>query len=310
MWSEIATPPSAPEEGGASGHGHLYDEFAFAIAASLTLLYIPAETAAAMASGSFALLADAGQKLFYLISLSMPWGASLLRHRAPSPRYTFGLGATSILAAIGHAVLLLVVAGAFATEAIRRFYLPVPIASSIVILVSGAGLLISIMTVFLLTSARSTGLKLSKVLFSMARDILVTGAVLISGIAIWYTGWLWFDPLVSLLVIFAFIIGLWSTLRESLGLALGAVPEGINSQMVSDYLLSQPGVVSVHDLHIWAITTTEAFLTCHFVMPSGHPGDSWLRAIARDLRNKFGIQHVTIQIELGDLEQEGSNDPD
>jgi len=258
---------------------------------------------AGILSGSLALIADAGHNLGDVLSLSLAWGAAVLSRRRPSDRFTYGLRSSSILAALANAIILLVVTGGIAWEAVWRISHPVPVASAIIIWVAAAGILVNGVTALLFASGRRRDLNLKGAFLHMAADTLVTAAVVAAGIAIWLTGWLWLDPAVSLFVSAVIVLGTWRLVKSAIGLALDAVPEGVDAAAVRAHLLTAPGVVGLHDLHIWGMSTTETALTCHLVMPGGHPGDAILSRIAHELRHRFGIAHTTIQIELADTDE-------
>src|SRR6516162_606284 len=276
---------------------------AFAVGIALNLAYVGGEAVAGILSGSLALLADAGHNLGDVLGLSLAWGAALLSRRQPSGRFTYGLRSSSILAALGNAIILLVVTGGIAWEAISRIAHPVPVAGGIVIAVAVAGILVNGVTALLFASGHPRDLNVKSTFLHMAADTLVTAGVVAAGIAIWLTGRLWIDPAVSLIVSAVIVIGTWGLMKSAMGLALDAVPEGIDAAAVRAHLLEIPGVTGLHDLHIWGMSTTETALTCHLVMPAGHPGDATLGAIAEQLHHRFGIHHATIQIELADTDE-------
>ena len=276
---------------------------AFAIGVALNLAYVVGGAVAGIVSGSLALLADAGHNLGDVLGLSLAWGAALLSRRQPSGRFTYGLRSSSILAALANAIILLVVTGGIAWEAIGRIAHPVPVASLIVIGVAAAGILVNGVTALLFASRHPRDLNVKSIFVHMAADTLVTGGVVIAGIAIWLTGQLWIDPAVSLIVSAVIVIGTWGVMKSAMGLALNAVPEGVDIAAVRDHLLTVPGVSTLHDLHIWGMSTTETALTCHLLMPGGHPGDAVLNTVAQQLDQRFGIHHVTLQNELADSEE-------
>jgi cobalt-zinc-cadmium efflux system protein len=289
--------------GHSHAHAHLDYGRAFAVGITLNLVYVAGEVVAGILSGSLALIADAGHNLGDVLSLSLAWGAAVLSRRRPSGRFTYGLRSSSILAALANAIILLVVTGGIAWEAVRRISHPVPVASTIVIWVAAAGILVNGVTALLFASGRPRDLNLRSAFVHMAADTLVTAAVVAVGIAIWLTGWLWLDPATSLFVSAVIVIGTWGLVKSAIGLALDAVPEGVDSAAVRAHLLGIPGVTALHDLHIWGMSTTETALTCHLVMPDGHPGDALLNGIADQLHHRFGIHHATIQIELADTDE-------
>jgi cobalt-zinc-cadmium efflux system protein len=291
----------------AVGHGHVHAHLdygrAFAIGIALNLVYVVAEAAAGLISGSLALLADAGHNLGDVLSLSLAWGAAVLSRRRPSGRFTYGLRSSSILAALANAIILLVVTGGIAWEALGRLSRPVSVDATIVIWVAAAGILVNGVTALLFSSGSRRDLNLKSVFLHMAADTLVTASVVAAGIAIALTGWLWLDPAVSLFVSAVIVFGTWGLMKSAIGLALDAVPEGVDAAAVRAHLLDIRGVTGLHDLHIWGMSTTETALTCHLVMPDGHPGDAMLNGIAEQLHHRFGIHHATIQIELADTEE-------
>jgi len=291
----------------AVGHSHAHARLdygrAFAIGITLNLVYVVAEAAAGLISGSLALLADAGHNLGDVLSLSLAWGAAVLSRRRPSGRFTYGLRSSSILAALANAIILLVVTGGIAWEALGRLSRPVSVAATIVIWVAAAGILVNGVTALLFASGNRRDLNLKSVFLHMAADTLVTASVVAAGIAIALTGWLWLDPAVSLFVSAVIVFGTWGLMKSAIGLALDAVPEGVDAAAVRAHLLDIRGVKGLHDLHIWGMSTTETALTCHLVMPDGHPGDAMLNGIAEQLHHRFGIHHATIQIELADTEE-------
>jgi cobalt-zinc-cadmium efflux system protein len=286
-------------------HSHAQLDYgrAFAIGIALNLVYVVGEAVGGIFSGSLALLADAGHNLSDVLSLSLSWGAALLSRRQPSGRFTYGLRSSSILAALANAIILLLVTGGIAWEALERLSHPVPVASTIVIWVAAAGILVNGVTALLFASGSQRDLNLKSAFLHMAADTLVTASVVAAGIAIALTGWLWLDPVVSLVVSAVIVVGTWSLMKSAIGLALDAVPEGIDATAVRAHLLGTPGVTGLHDLHIWGMSTTETALTCHLVMPGGHPGDAMLNGIAQQLDHRFGIHHATIQIELADADE-------
>jgi cobalt-zinc-cadmium efflux system protein len=286
-------------------HQHSENDYghAFAIGIALNLAYVIGEATAGFLSGSLALLADAGHNLSDVLGLALSWGAAILSRRSPSGRFTYGLRSSSILAALTNAVILLVVTGGVAWEAVLRFANPVPVKSGVMIWVAAAGIVVNGGTALLFASGRDRDLNIKSAFLHMAADTLVTTGIVVAGIAIHLFGWLWLDPAVSLVVSVVIVAGTWSLLKNAIGLALDAVPEGVDAAAVRAHLAGLPGVTALHDLHIWGMSTTETALTCHLVMPSGHPGDATLNAITHELHNRFGIAHATIQIELADSDQ-------
>jgi cobalt-zinc-cadmium efflux system protein len=292
-------------------HGHIHQHAlepadygrVFAIGIGLNLAYVAAEAVFGVFASSLALLADAGHNLSDVLGLALSWGAALLSRRQPSGRFTYGLRSSSILAALANAIILLVVTGGIAWEALWRLRHPEPVVGTTIAVVAAIGIVVNGATALLFASGRRGDLNLRSAFVHMLADALVTAGVVVSGLLILLTGLDWLDPLVSLVVSAVIVYGTWDLMRQSLGLALGAVPESIDLVAVREHLLALPGVVAIHDLHIWAMSTTETALTCHLVIPAGHPGDAVLTQVARNLEHRFGIQHTTIQIELADSDE-------
>jgi len=289
------------------GHSHAAAALdygrAFAIGVALNLGYVVAEAGIGAASGSLALIADAGHNLGDVLGLFLSWGAAVLSQRRPGGRYTYGYRASSILAALANAVILLVVTGGIAWEGLWRLWHPVPVAGTTIAWVGAVGILVNGTTALMFAAGRSADLNRRSVFLHMMADALVTAGVVVAGIAIALTGLTWLDPAVSLVVSAVIVYGTWGLVRQAMRLALDAVPEGIDAETVRSHLLSLPGVIAIHDLHIWGMSTTENALTCHLVIPGGHPGDAVLSQAARELEARFGIHHTTIQIELADTDE-------
>jgi cobalt-zinc-cadmium efflux system protein len=284
------------------GRGEANYGRAFAIGIVANLAYLGGEAIAGIFSGSLALLADAGHNLGDVLGLALSWGAAVLGRRQPSGRFTYGLRSSSILAALANAIILLVVTGGIAWEAIWRISHPMPVASGIIVAVAAIGIFVNGGTALLFSSGAGD-LNVKSAFFHLAADALVTAGVVATGVVIWLTNWLWLDPLVSLMVSVVIVFGTWRLLKSAIGLALDAVPEGLDAAAVRTHLLALPGVAGLHDLHIWGMSTTETALTCHLIMPNGHPGDAVLNEMAQQLHHRFGIQHATIQIELADSDE-------
>jgi len=287
------------------GHGHPHAPAAgqgraFAIGVALNLAFVAVEAGFGVRANSMALLADAGHNLSDVLALALAWGATLLGRREPSHRFTYGLGSTSILAALINAMTLMLVVGAIAWQAVLRLQNPSPVAEGTVIWVAAVGIVINGATALLFLGGHAHDLNRRGAFLHMAGDALVSLGVVLAGIAIVYTGWQWLDPALSLVIAVVIVAGTWGLLRDSLRLSLHAVPEHIDAAAIRDYLAAQEGVAEVHDLHIWGISTTDAALTGHLVMPRGHPGDQFLGRICGELRERFGVGHATLQIETGD----------
>jgi cobalt-zinc-cadmium efflux system protein len=283
-------------------HLHAPDSFgmAFAVGIGLNLTFVAVEFVYGVLANSVALIADAGHNLSDVLGLVIAWIASALTKRAPSSRYTYGLGGSSILAAVFNAVLLLVAVGAIAWEAVLRLFHPEPVASGTVMIVAAVGIIINGVTAWLFASGRKSDLNIRGAFLHMVADAAVSAGVVVAALLILFTGWFWLDPLTSLVIVGVIVWGTWGLLRDSLAMSVDAVPASIDPQAVRSYLSSCAGVAAVHDLHIWPLSTTENALTAHLVLPGGHPGDEFLLKAATELRQRFGIGHTTLQIEISE----------
>ena len=287
------------------GHGHAhapasYDR-AFAIGIGLNVLYLAAEAGAGLWTGSVALLADAGHNLSDVLGLGVAWGGAALARRPATKRFTYGFKSSTILAAMLNSLLLMLALGAVVLEAGQRFAEPAPIAGREVAAVAAIGILVNGFTAWLFARGRHGDVNIRGAYLHMAADAAVSAGVVAAGLLIWWTGFAWIDPLVSLAI--AGII-IWQTaglLRETGEMALQAVPRDLDYDKVRMALRVLPGVDRVHDLHIWPMSTTEPVLTAHLVMPGGCPGDAFLREAQAMLREQYGIGHATLQVERGDV---------
>jgi cobalt-zinc-cadmium efflux system protein len=283
--------------GGAHGHAPASFGRAFAIGVALNLGFVVVEAIYGILGNSVALLADAGHNLSDVLALAVAWLASELVKRAPTARFTYGLRGSSILAALFNAVCLLVTVGAISWEAIRRLGTPEPVAGKTVMIVAALGIVVNGVTAWLFAGGKSD-INLRGAFVHMASDAVVAAGVVAAGFVILLTGWLWIDPVVSLAINGVIVWATWGLLRDSLGMAMAAAPPGVDPDQVRAFLLGRTGVESLHDLHIWPMSTTEVALTCHLVMPQGHPGDGFLHQLSADLAKRFQIVHSTAQIEI------------
>ncbi len=283
-------------------HGAAPKDFgnAFLIGIGLNLGFVIAEAIFGVRSHSIALLADAGHNLSDVLGLVFAWAASLLMRRPTTTRHTYGFRRSSVLAAIGNAVLLLTTTGAIAWEGIQRLIHPAAVGTATVMAVASAGIGINMATALLFRGDRHGDLNVRAAYAHMLGDAAVAAGVVLAGLLIWVTGALWIDPAVSLLIAGLVVLATWRLLRESVNLALDAVPEHIDQAGVRDYLAGIDGVAEVHDLHIWGMSTTEVALTAHLVRPGGLATDAMLGRVCHELKDRFAIDHVTLQIELGD----------
>jgi len=290
------------QHGHQHGHGHHAPSpgqrgRAFALAITLNLAFVVAEVVAGLASGSMALVADAGHNLSDVLSLVLAWGASVLAARPPSARFTWGFKSSSILASLANAALLWVALGAILAETIRRFGDPAPVQGQTMIVVAAAGIVVNGASAVLFAAGRKTDLNLRAAFQHLVADAAVSAGVVIAGIAVMLTGRSWIDPVTSLAITAIIAWGSWGLLRDSVKMGLLGVPDAIDEAQVRDFLAGLPGVTAVHDLHIWPLSTTETALTAHLVMPAGHPGDAFLHHLAHELDHDFGIGHATVQVE-------------
>ncbi|MFZ0610959.1 MAG: cation diffusion facilitator family transporter [Desulfobacterales bacterium] len=291
---------SSPHHTHGHNHGPVDYTKAFAIGVALNFGFVIAEVIFGLTADSLALLADAGHNLSDVAGLLLAWGASLLSRLQPTARRTYGWRSTTILAALVNAVILLVAVGGIALESVQRFKDPAPSAGETIIFVAAVGVIVNTVTALLFLSGREKDLNIRGAFLHMAADAGVSVGVVLAGIGIMTTGWLWIDPLVSLLIVAIILVSTWGLLKESMNLALQAVPAGIDSQAVTGYLSGLPGVTAVHDLHIWAISTTETALTAHLVKPDPAGDDLLITQARRDLFENFGIDHLTVQWERND----------
>jgi cobalt-zinc-cadmium efflux system protein len=283
------------------GHSHGHGDYgrAFAIGVLLNSAFVLVEAGFGLWSGSMALVADAGHNLSDVMSLLIAWGAAYMAARPASSRFTYGYKSSSILAALANAGLLLVALGAILFETIDRLFDPAPVHGWTMIAVAGVGIVINGATALLFASGRKHDINIRGAFMHMAADALVSVGVVIAGVAILLTGGWWIDPVTSLIIVAIIGVGTWGLLRDSVKLALLAVPDAIDEAAVRAYLAGLPGVAAVHDLHIWPMSTTETALTAHLVMPDGPPGDAFLHELAHELEHRFHIGHATVQVETG-----------
>jgi cobalt-zinc-cadmium efflux system protein len=291
-------------------HGHSHTLTAdgvnarMGIAVILNLIFVATEGTFGFLSNSVALIADAGHNLGDVLGLVFAWTAIRLARRPPGGRFTYGLGRSSVLAALTNAVLLLLACGAIAWEAIGRLSVPPPVAGATVMGVAAIGIVLNGISAWLLHKGSHDDLNRRSAFLHMVSDAAVSAGVLISGGLILITGWNWLDPVASLLVIAVILVSTWSLLRDSVHLSLDGVPSGVNSSAVMSYLAGQRGVTDVHDLHIWALSTTSVALTAHLVVPDRDAEDALLGSLTPFLKTRFRIDHATLQIERDHCEHD------
>ncbi len=285
-------------------HGHSHGpapaERGFALGVSLNAGFVVLEVAAGLVAGSMALLADAGHNLSDVLGLALAWVAVRLARRLPSGRRTYGWHRGTILAALGNAMLLLVAVGAITLESVQRLLDPAPVATGFMLWVAAAGILVNGGTALLFARGRAADINRRGAYLHMLADAGVSAGVVVGALLIQATGWTWVDPVLGLGIAGVILVGTWGLLQESADLAMDAVPAGIDPGAVAAWLRQQPGVAELHDLHIWAISTTETALTAHLVRPGSAMDDGFLAALSAGLRSRFGIGHATLQVEAGD----------
>ncbi|KND60632.1 Cobalt-zinc-cadmium resistance protein CzcD [Candidatus Burkholderia verschuerenii] len=289
---------------GAGGHHHHHapqegQGRTFALAVGLNVLIVVVQAVYGVLAHSTALLADAGHNLSDVLGLLLAWAAVWLGQRRPSARYTFGLGSSSILASLANAALLLFACGAIVLESIQRLLNPAPVAGLDVFVVATLGLIVNGFSAWLFMRGSKEDLNVRGAFLHMAADAAISAAVAVSGLVILFTGASWLDPLMSLIVVSVIVWGTWGLGRDAMRLAMGAVPPGVDMARIRTYLTRLPGVDDVHDLHVWALSTTENALTVHLVMPQGHPGDTFVQGVVATLRTDYAMHHSTLQVEFG-----------
>ncbi|WP_295409143.1 cation diffusion facilitator family transporter [uncultured Thiocystis sp.] len=272
---------------------------AFAIGIGLNLLYVAVEAFYGWRVDSLALLADAGHNLSDVGGLALAWGATLAGRLRANARHTYGWRRASILAAFANATVLLVAMGSLLWEAVHRLQAPAPTAGVTIMVIAAIGVVVNGITAALFMSGRKSDLNLRGAFLHMAADALVSLGVVAAGALYLWTAWSWLDPATSMVIALVIVIGTWGLFRQSLHLLFDGVPEQVDLPAVAAWLRERPGVTDIHDLHIWAISTTETALSVHLVMPNGHPGDAFLSETATALHAHFDIDHPTMQIEIG-----------
>jgi cobalt-zinc-cadmium efflux system protein len=291
------------DRGHSHGHGHHHHHVpadmgrAFALGVGLNTLFVAVEVAAGFWAGSMALLADAGHNLSDVLALLLAWGATILAKRAPSARRTYGLRKGTILASLANAVFLLLAIGAIVSESIQRLGEPHVVATRTVMLTAALGVVINTATALLFLRGSKGDLNVRGAFLHMAGDAAVSVAVVIGAGIIALTGLQWIDPALSLAIAVFIVVGTWGLLRDSVNLALDAAPRGIDVAEVRSWLAALPGVEEIHDLHIWAMSTTETALTAHVIRPANDDGDRFLHAACEGLAVRFNIGHATLQVE-------------
>jgi cobalt-zinc-cadmium efflux system protein len=297
----------------AHGHGHGHGDHghgaqlppetysrAFAAGIALNLAIVGAEIVYGVVGHSMALLSDAAHNASDVLGLALAWAATAVARRKPSARHTYGLRRMTILAALGNAVFLLVGTGGVGWEAIRRMGSPGQVDARVVMIVAGGAAVINGASALLFSQGRHKDLNLQSAFVHLAGDAAIAAGVVLSGLLVWKTGWMLLDPITSLVVSALVLLSTWSLLKASLNLALDAVPAGIDPEKVRAFLAELPGVTEIHDLHIWAMSTTENALTAHLVMPESGGNSTFLGDVCKALHERFHIEHSTLQVEPPD----------
>jgi cobalt-zinc-cadmium efflux system protein len=279
----------------AKGHGR-----AFAIGIGLNLTFVVVEVVAGIFAHSLALLADAGHNFGDVLGLGLAWGAAALAQRKPSARRTYGLRRTTIVASVTNAVILLFITGGLAWESVRRLFDPTAVASKVVIVVALVGTVLNVVAALPFLRGRHGDMNIRAAFSHLVADAALSLGVAVAGGVVLFTGWTWVDPAMSIVLAVTILVGTWSLMRGSLDLMLDAVPEGIDPDAVRAFLARLPGVVQIHDLHIWAMSTTETALTAHLVMPMVAHAPSFLSDACKAIHDEFGIAHATLQVDPED----------
>ncbi|WP_299203458.1 cation diffusion facilitator family transporter [uncultured Amphritea sp.] len=287
------------------GHSHQVANYnrAFAIGIALNIIFVVIEVIYGSLSESLALIADAGHNLSDVFSLLLAWGASYLARKAATEKRTYGLRKATVMASLGSAILLLIALGGIAWEAFGRFSNPTPVEGMTVIVVAAIGVVINTLTALLFFSGQKDDLNIKGAFLHMAADAVVSLGVVIAGLFILFNGWLWIDPVISLIIVAVILVGTWGLLKDSMNYALDAVPDSVDIPALKQYLNGLDSVERIHDLHVWPLSTTEIALTVHLVVSDSKPDNHFLRNQQQHLHDHFGIDHSTIQIESAKEEQ-------
>lgn len=283
-------------------HHHAPPNFnrAFMVGVILNVGFVIIEAAFGLWSKSLALLTDAGHNAGDVLGLLLAWAAAALAQKTPSLRRTYGYSRATILASLASGLLLLAAVGAITWEALGRLFAPVQPAGLTIVVVACIGVFINTATALMFLSGKDRDLNIRGAFLHMAADAAVSLGVVVAGLLILWKGWAWVDPVISLLIAGVIFWSTWGLLRDSLNLAVDAVPRDVDPVKVRDYLAQLPGVQDQHDLHIWAMSTTDTALTAHLVMAPLPDSDRFLNEVSARLQEEFGIDHATIQLERAD----------
>jgi cobalt-zinc-cadmium efflux system protein len=280
-------------------HAHGHDDFtrAFAVGIALNVAIVLVELVYGVLANSMALIADGGHNLSDVLGLVVGWAGAVMAKRSPSPRFTYGLKKASILSALINALFLLVAVGAIAAEAVRRLLNPAPSDAQTMIWVAAVAIVVNVLSALLFARGRERDINVRAAFQHMAADAAVSAAVVFAGLIILWTGQRWVDPVMSLAVASVILWGSVGLMRESVGMSLMGVPTGIELDEVEGALGALPGVETVHDLHVWPLSTTETAITAHLVAPDASSTDALLQSARTMLHDRFGIEHCTLQVE-------------
>ena len=270
---------------------------AFAIGVILNIVFVAIEASYGIFADSLVLIADAGHNLSDVVSLLLAWGASVLTTKAATEKRTYGFRKATVMASLASAILLLVALGGITWEAIGRFFNPKPVAGMTVIVVAAIGVVINTLTALLFVKGQKHDLNIRGAFLHMAADAGVSLGVVVAGIFIIVKGWQWIDPVVSLMIVAVILVGTWGLFRDSINYAMDAVPDSIDIRAIRNYLMSFDHVNSIHDLHVWPLSTTEIALTVHIVVNDDSLDNNFLRSLQQHLHDHFAIEHSTIQVE-------------
>lgn len=280
-------------------HHHAPPDYgrAFAAAVVLNVGFVIVEAVYGVMSDSLALLTDAGHNLSDVMGLLLAWGAAALAKKKPSARRTYGYSRATIIASVLSGLLLMGAVGAIGWEAVNRVFEPVQPSGKTIMIVAAIGVVINTVTALFFISGKDHDLNIRGAFLHMAADAVVSLGVVVSGALILFYGLNWIDPVISLFIAGAIFLSTWGLLRDSLNLAVDAVPRNVDPKAVRQYLLALPGVNTIHDLHIWPMSTTDTALTAHMVMDVFPESDEFLAEVAGVLEERFSIKHPTIQME-------------
>jgi cobalt-zinc-cadmium efflux system protein len=281
-------------------HGHVHaspDDPRYGLAIALNLAIVLVEAGGGIIAHSTALVADAGHNLSDVLGLVLAGGAAWLARRPAQGRRTYGFGKATVMAAVANGLVLMLVSGGIVFEAVQRLIRPEAVQAPLVMGVALVGVVVNTLTALMFLRGRSSDVNVRGVFLHMAGDAAVSVGVIIAAGLILLTGWAWLDPAVSIAIVAVIVAGTWGLLREAIDMALDAAPRGADLVRIEDFLRASPGVTEVHDLHVWAMSTTETALTAHLVRPEPDGLDQFRSSLAQALKNRFGVRHATLQIE-------------